>query len=85
MVKTQSEDLELLKIKKDNEVELLRIKEELAEKEHKRKMERLTLIFETAKVTGTNTIQDDDKNLLGDGEWNNIKTYHQMNKHYLTR
>ena len=67
-MKTQSEDLELLKVKKDNEVELLRIKEELAEKEHKRKMERLNLIFETAKVSGTNVIQDDDKNLLGDGE-----------------
>jgi len=50
MVKTQSEDLELLEVKKNNEIELLRIKEELAEKEHKRKMERLNLIFETAKL-----------------------------------
>ena len=65
-MKTQEEDLALLKVKKDNEVELLRIKEELAEKEHKRKMERLTLIFETAKVQGK-ILQDDDKNLLGDG------------------
>jgi len=67
MVKSQEEDLQLLEVKKNNEIELLRIKEELAEKEHKRKMERLNLIFETAKITGTNPIQDDDKNMLGDG------------------
>ena len=50
MVKTQEEDLQLLEIKKNNEIELLRIKEELAEKDHKRKMERLNIIFETAKL-----------------------------------
>ena len=49
MVKTQ-EDVKLEKLKHNNEIELLRIKEELAEKDHKRKMERLNIIFETAKL-----------------------------------
>ena len=61
LVKSQSEDLELLSVKKNNEIELLRIKEELAEKEHKRKMERLTLIFETAKL-GVKVGDEDDNN-----------------------
>jgi len=61
MVKTQEEDINLCNLKKNNEIELLRIKEELAEKEHKRKMERLTLIFETAKLeTGQEANQDEN-------------------------
>jgi len=67
-MKTQEEDLQLLEIKKNNEIELLRIKEELSEKEHKRKMERLNLIFETAKVSGTTitSTPEDDNNILGE-------------------
>lgn len=68
MVKTQEEDIEIEKLKHNNKLEIMRVQEELAEKEHKRKVERLNIIFETAKVTGTTTTQDDDKNMLGDGE-----------------
>ena len=66
MVKNQEEDLALCEVKKQNEIELLRIKEELAEKEHRRKLERLNIQLEIAKATGTSIIEEDDKNLLSE-------------------
>ena len=53
MVKTQEEDIALCNLKKNNDIELLRIKEELTEKDHKRKLERLNIQLEIAKATGT--------------------------------
>ena len=53
MVKTQDEDKELLTIKQNNEIELLKIKEELNINDHKRKIERLNLQLEIAKASGS--------------------------------
>jgi len=60
MVKTQEEDLELENLKFSHKKEELLLKEELAQKEHIRKIERLNLQLEIAKATGKIMIEADE-------------------------
>jgi len=53
MVKTQDEDIEIEKLKHNNKLEMLKVQESLADKEHARKMERLNKLLEIAKAGGT--------------------------------
>lgn len=52
MVLTYEETEKLENLKHNHEIELLKIKEEQYEREHKRKVERLNIQLEIAKATG---------------------------------